>query len=547
MLGPLRDLRRQQALHRLAVQPLPCTRAHAGARGNAFDKAHELDVEERDPLLEAGGHGHLVAADQQARGQEHARVEVEGLGQQVTVGHVGEQVGRLRGPLAFGLLTGPPREPRAQTRVADLHQPHQPLGVLHRAKQVAEPPRPFVGQLCGQARQRARQAGQRPEQGCRLVAPVAAVGLVGALAREDDLHVLGGEPGELEQRGGRRDPDRLLEPPHGAAELGQVVALDHRRVVVVGAEDSRALRRRLALVEHLAGAGEADREGLRGLLGGLRHRRHDRGRVHAAAEQRAVGNVGHHLALDRGGEVGGQLVGEIVLLDLRVRWSAKALDPRFAVRGGDEQLAWRELLHALEDRPRPRHEATGQVVVECHRVDLGLHQARCDEGPDLGGHGRPPSVGPPVDGLDPEGIARGDEAVLARVPQREAVHPVHVVEELEPGLLVAVDERLAVRAGREAVAGLLQALSEVQVVVDLAVCHQRDLAVLGEQRLVAAGHVDDRQAGADERRRAEALDRLAVGPAVAQGVRHTLTGVGGRGPGRVEQRCDAAHAATSSQ
>ena len=43
------------------------------------------------------------------------------------------------------------------------------------------------------------------------------------------------------------------------------------------------------------------------------------------------------------------------------------------------------------------------------------------------------------------------------------------------------------------------------------------------------------------------LHRTAVGATVAQGVRHTLTGVGGRGPGRVEQRCDAAHAATSSQ
>ncbi len=285
-----------------------------------------------------------------------------------------------------------------------------------------------------------------------------------------------------------------------------------------------------------------------GPLGARGHRGDDRRGVHAAAEQGAVGDVGHHLALHRGGELARQRAREVLLGQLRARRLAEAADLGPAVRRGGQQLAGGQLAHAREQGPGPGHEAAGEVVVQRHRVELRPDEAGVDEGADLGGDRRAPAVGPPVQGLDAEGVAGGHEALLAAVPDGQAVHAVDVPEEvLGAGLLVAVHDRLAVRVGREAVAGVLEALAQVEVVVDLAVGHQGDLAVFGEEGLIAALDVDDRQAGAHQGRGAEALHRAAVGPAVAHGVGHPLTGVGGRGPGRVEQRCDAAHAATSSQ
>ena len=63
---------------------------------DALDEAHQLDVEERHAQLEAGRHRHLVVADQDAVGQEHARVEVERLLEQVAPGHVAEHRARRR-------------------------------------------------------------------------------------------------------------------------------------------------------------------------------------------------------------------------------------------------------------------------------------------------------------------------------------------------------------------------------------------------------------------------------------------------------------------
>jgi hypothetical protein len=109
-------------------------------------------------------------------------------------------------------------------------------------------------------------------------------------------------------------------------------------------------------------------------------------------------------------------------------------------------------------------------------------------------------------------------------------------------LLVEVDDHLAVRARGEAVAARLQARAQLLVVVDLAVGDDRDRAVLGAQRLVAAGDVDDRQPPMHECRRPERDDRLTVGTAVAHRGRHPPPGVGrGRASG-VEEGAEAAHA-----
>ena len=70
------------------------------------------------------------------------------------------------------------------------------------------------------------------------MAPVAAVRLVRPLSREYDLHLLGGEARQLEQRRRARDAAGLLEPGHRPGELGEEVRLLHRRAVVARADQA---------------------------------------------------------------------------------------------------------------------------------------------------------------------------------------------------------------------------------------------------------------------------------------------------------------------
>ena len=199
-------------------------------------------------------------------------------------------------------------------------------------------------------------------------------------------------------------------------------------------------------------------------------------------------------------------------------------------------------LDAGEQRAGCRHEAAGQVVVERHGIECGLHETGGDQGPDLRGEGEPAAVAPPVEGLDPEVVSCSHEPPRARVPEREGEDAVELAHDRGPVLLVAVDHDLAVRPRGEAVPAPLEARPQLPMVVDLAVYYRGDRAVLGVERLVASGDVDDRKPGAGQRSRPEAPERVAVGAAMAKCGDHSLGGLGPADPGGIEDGADAAHA-----
>jgi hypothetical protein len=198
------------------------------------------------------------------------------------------------------------------------------------------------------------------------MAAVAAVRLVRSLAGQDHLDVVRGEARELEQRGCARDAAGLLEPRHAARELGEEVGLAHDGVVVVGAHDARRLGGERALVDRVAVAGEADREGRRRRARARLHGCHHARAVDAPGQEGAVGHVGHHLALDRVAEALGEPAREhvvVALVELLRRRLAPARDAGRAAVLEHERGGRRKLPHALEERARRRHEATGEVVV----------------------------------------------------------------------------------------------------------------------------------------------------------------------------------------
>src|SRR6185312_4492963 len=149
----------------------------------------------------------------------------------------------------------------------------------------------------------------------------------------------------------------------------------------------------------------------------------------------------------------------------------------------------------------------------------------------------------PVEGLDAERVAGGEEGLVALVPEGEAEDPVEAGDAVGAPLLVGVDYHLAVGVRRKSVAGGLELGPHAEVVVDLAVGDDVALSVLGVEGLVAAGEVDDRQPGVDQRRRPVAADRLAVGSAVAQRLADRAGRRLGQGLIRAQYRRYAAHGA----
>ena len=200
--------------------------------GDALDEAHQLHVEERDAQLEARGHRHLVVADQEPVGQEHARVEVERLLEQAAAGHVAEDVAGRGEPLGLGLGVARRAGSSARRTGASV--------ISTRRSEALRVPaaREHVGGAAGAAARGSARASapagaaaaagtslNSPRQRGGLVAPVAAVRLVGPLAGEHDLHLRGREARELQQRRRARDAAGLLEPRQAAAQLGEEVAL----------------------------------------------------------------------------------------------------------------------------------------------------------------------------------------------------------------------------------------------------------------------------------------------------------------------------------
>ncbi len=113
-----------------------------------------------------------------------------------------------------------------------------------------------------------------------------------------------------------------------------------------------------------------------------------------------------------------------------------------------------------------------------------------------------------------------------------------------------MDDDLGVRAGREAVAGGDQIVAQGLEVVDLAVDDEGDPLVLGKQRLLPAGHVDDRQAPMAAANRGVEVEPLAVRSARRQGAGHQaesgFEGVGVPATGTGEDAGDSAHGASIS-
>ncbi len=353
---------------------------------------------------------------------------------------------------------------------------------------------------------RGRQAiGERPcQRGDRAdslgeeigdVGVVAAEKLVAALARERDLHVLGGELRDEVGRQRRRVCERLVERIREGGEQECRVGVQsqlavHRPVARRDGAGATELVERCLL--------EADRERADRLGRLLRGERGERARVDAAGEQDADWHVGEQVGADRVTKPGPALLDELCLVLAGARFersgAGEALDGHRAVLPR-ERVPGLQLADVREDRERRRDGVEGEERLERVEVDVSVV-----ERVELGGERQLAVCDAVVERFDAEPVTGEHEAAAVAVPDGDGEHPAQALPQARAPLLVAVDERLGVAAGVEPVAGALELAGELAVVVDLPVLDDDDVSVLAGNRLVAAREVDDREAAGRDRR-----------------------------------------------
>ena len=349
--------------------------------------------------------------------------------------------------------------------------------------------------------------------------------LVCPLPREGDGDVLGRQAREGEEAERREVGERLVERP---GELGQrdgVAQVGELELVVVGAEAARD-QAGVGQLVRVAVLGEADREGLDRLAHVAGHQGDDQARVEPAREHRPQGHVAHQAQAHRLLQLGEQALGVLVLRAARRVGGGQRVVPVallcHPVGAGQEQLAGAELAHLRERAERAREEAERQVGLERLVVELVREQAACEQALELGGKEEQALDPGEVEGLDPEPVAGENEPTPAPVPEGKAELAAQALREAWPLLLVEVRDDLGVAAGAEAVPACGQLGSQGLVVVELAVLDRPDEAVLACDRLVAAGHIDDREPAHPEGDPGRLVGAAVVGAAVLERVGHPV-------------------------
>lgn len=136
----------------------------------------------------------------------------------------------------------------------------------------------------------------------------------------------------------------------------------------------------------------------------------------------------------------------------------------------------------------------GQVLVERHRVERGVHAAAREEGGQGRGEAEPVRVLGEVERLDPEPVTAQYHAAGVVLGHGEGEHADQVLDAFVPPLGVGLEEHFRVGVGEEAVAQAFEPSAQLTVVVEAPVEDGRDPQVGVGHRLGAAlREVDDLQ------------------------------------------------------
>jgi hypothetical protein len=525
------------------------------------DAVHELDervVEERRPHLERARHAGAVRLHQDVVLEVEAAVEIDHALERIAArafGFGGRDVLVDVDAAAVheqpSLFPRPERpEPHLVAHARRMRCAEQEALELEIEAEVVGRYRQALGERHDDAVVQRPWQPVQARQALGLKGRVAGQDLVAAVTAQRHRHVPAREARQQIRRHDRRIGERFVEE---TGDLGEDVdhgARPQNFLVVLGAEEFGDTARMRRLVE--GPVLEADRERLdavrRHVIG---HHRDHRAGVDAAGQEDAERHIAHEPQPHGFGQPAAQLFGILGLAAARTR-GCEAHVPvtlhRAPAAFPQERVRRRQLVDAGEDTVRGRHVLVAQILGETACIDVARAGRMLQERLELGTKEQlTPGVGP-VERLLAHAVARQEECLALRVPDREREHAVQFRDAVRTVLFPEMHDGFGIGAGPEGVAAALEVGPQILEVVDLAIEDDPHGAVFVRHRLVAAGEVDDRQAPeaeAEAGAAAAVLDVHAgiIGSPVLQDVRHAAENFAVDRAFEAENAGDATHGA----
>ena len=283
---------------------------------------------------------------------------------------------------------------------------------------------------------------------------------------------------------------------------------------------------KLGFVE--AGIVEADGAGIHRLARGqLRHHGDHRAGVHAAGEKGTQWHFRDHADIHRFAQAFDQFSARL-LFTAQIQWCKRHVPVLPGLGNGVIRLQAqgeprRQLARLLENRLRFRHVAKGKVILNGLWIQFPLQLRMDQQGLQLGGKDKQ-AVGQLriVEGLDAQAVTRQKQAPPVAVPQGKGKHAAETLHTGLAPLFPGMHNDLGVAVGAEYMAGGPQFPGEFLEVVDLAVVDHHHGIILVEQRLLAAGEIDDGQAPVAEAKAGLGVNTAFIGTAMKLELVHAL-------------------------
>jgi hypothetical protein len=284
-------------------------------------------------------------------------------------------------------------------------------------------------------------------------------------------------------------------------------ALDHQHVVD-GAEMLRDDLRIIQFAEALVRIADGERPQLAGNV--PPHQRDQRAGVEAAGEEHAERYVRHQVRLH-------------TFIEQRLHFEREVLDglPREVPLLEAQIPILRDL--RIEHRLRRGHELEAEVIIERLPVQPTRHVFVLQDRLDLRREPQLAIAHVVVERLDADAVARDPQQLLARIPDRKREHPAQLLHRLDAVLLVRVDDDFRIRPALEQVPAPFEFGPQFEVIVDLPVEHDLDRTILVRHRLSPVlRQINDAQPAMAQRNVIVAKERMLVGPAMRDDIRHPL-------------------------
>ncbi len=561
LLGAMAQRVGQQAVH-AAFEQVFFHQAHE------FVARRELAGEGDQPVIEEGKtgldglrHGHAIALrTQQIARHQGMRLDVLILAERLPARDVG---GELRGEGGDGVGRRGRGAPFRRQKAGDA-----PCGGP--ARQVGEPGLAemrfaFAEKTLGhraaggrgvfeigveafeQARAPARSGlpGHEAAHPGFLEQVVAAEDFVGAFASERHLVARGAHPcGQQHHGRGGGAHDGCLSVGNGAREGGGDVGAGAVHRGVIGAQVAHELLLPGAFVEF--GVVESEGKSAQRRVGVVADQGGDDGRIEAAAEIGGHGHIGAQLQPHRVDQQVAQLVGagggRALVFDRGWGKAPIPIAARLRAASVDRHhMAGRQRLDALEYGVWRQGCPVGEDFAQRFRIQTARHFGQGEQGLDLGGKGQTARHASVKQRPDAGAVAGQQQALTRHVPQGEGELAVELIDQRVAVVFIQVHQHFGIGLRGEAMAAALQLGAQFDVIENLAVEDHPYRAVFVAHRLVAAGQVDDAQAGVGQTDRSFVVEPLLIRPAVMQLADHRgkLRGIDGRVP--VQATRNAAH------